>query len=75
MGDPELLDAVAHLVPIDAEQIPRMRLVSSASFQCLHHELTLHFRSVDPAYTPFLGEGGPREVEATLTVDCRDPNA
>jgi hypothetical protein len=40
-----------------------------------NHELTLHFRSVDPAYTPFLGEGGPREVEATLTVDCRDPNA
>ena len=37
-------------------------------------ELTLHFRSVDPAYSPFLGESGPREIAATLTVDCRDPN-
>jgi hypothetical protein len=37
--------------------------------------LALHFRPVDPAYSPFLGEGGPRDIEATLTVDCRDPNA
>jgi hypothetical protein len=37
--------------------------------------LTLHFGSVDPSYSPFLGDSGPREVPATLAIDCRDPNA
>ena len=34
--------------------------------------LTLRFRPVDSAYAPFGGEGGPREIQATLTLDCRD---
>ena len=34
--------------------------------------LTLRFRPVDPAYSPIGGDGGPREIETTLTLDCRD---
>jgi hypothetical protein len=42
----------------------------------LNQGLTLRFRPVDlGAYSPFLGEAGPREISATVAVDCRDPNA
>jgi hypothetical protein len=37
--------------------------------------LGLLFRPLDPVYSPFGGDAGPREIEATLMLDCRDPNA
>jgi hypothetical protein len=37
--------------------------------------MTLHFRPFDPAYTPFGGPQGPRDPTASVSVDCRDPNA
>jgi hypothetical protein len=36
--------------------------------------VTLRFGPVDPAYEPFGGASGPREVGAGVQVDCRDPN-
>lgn len=37
--------------------------------------MTLHFRPIDPVYAPFGGPQGPRDPTATVSVDCRDPNA
>jgi hypothetical protein len=37
--------------------------------------MTLHFQPIDPVYTPFGDSQGPRDLTATVSVDCRDPNA
>jgi hypothetical protein len=34
-------------------------------------QVTLRFGPVDPAYVPFGGEAGPRQIAATVTIDCR----
>ncbi len=35
----------------------------------------IEFVPTDPRYVPIGGPGGPRTLSATLTWDCRDPNA
>jgi hypothetical protein len=44
----ELLDPVAHLIAVDAEQLRRLRLVASGAFECLHER----WRSTFSMFTP-----------------------
>ena len=43
LRETELLDAIAHLVAIDAQELPRMRLVALRALQRLHQKLPLDF--------------------------------
>ena len=46
-GEAELLDAVAHLVAIDAEQLAGLRLIAAGSLERLHQQLPLDLVEVD----------------------------
>ena len=46
-GEAELLDAVPHLVAIDAEELSRLRLIPAGSLERLHEQLTLDLVEAD----------------------------
>ena len=46
-SEPELLDPVAHLVAVDAEQLPGVRLVATRALERLHQQLPLDLLEVD----------------------------
>jgi hypothetical protein len=46
-AQPEFLDPVPHLIAVDPEQLPGMRLIAAGALECLHKELTLDVFEVD----------------------------
>ena len=54
----ELLDPVANLIPVDAQELPGVRLVAASPFEGLHQQLlSVDFARVEGKYVLFLAIG------------------
>ena len=70
LREPELLDAIAHLVAIDPEQLPGVRLIAASALERLNQQLPLDLLEVDA-----LRRQAERRAASCCATACRSPPA